>query len=112
MTIPGEEFTQREDVQRVSREVSNRLEELGIWLSGDEAPEELAQLVEGVERFETAVQTRGGDLMVDEGPDGKTTQPDDRDFALPQRTSDESVDRYLERLEQARSKVLRHPARD
>jgi hypothetical protein len=96
----------------VSREVADRLEELGIWLSGDELPEDLAQIIEAVERFEVAVQTRGGDLMVDEGPDGRTIQPDEHDFALPQRTADESVDGYLERLERARSKVLRHPARD
>ena len=112
MTNPGEELNQREDVQRVSREVANKLGELGIWLSGDETPDDLVQIIEAVERFEVAVQTRGGDLMVDEGPDGNTTQPDDVHFALPQRRADESVARYVERLEQARNAVLEHPTRD
>lgn len=110
MTDPGEDLTRREDVERVSREVANRLEELGIWVSGDEQPEDLALLIEAVERFEVAVQTRGGDLMVDEGPDGKTTQPDNASFALPLRRADESVSKYIERLERARDEVLRHPA--
>jgi hypothetical protein len=108
MTQPTEEPS-AEDVQRVASEVANRLEMLGIWLSGEEQPEELAQIQEAVERFELAVESRGGDLMVDEGPDGRTTQPDDPHFALPLRRADESVGRYVDRLERAREEVLRHP---
>lgn len=109
MTHPREDAGGNEDVERVSREVVNRLEGLGVWLSGAEQPEDLARLLETVERFEVAVQTRGGDLMVDEGPDGQTTQPDDVHFVLPHRLADESVERYLERVERARAEVLRHP---
>ena len=108
MTHPTEEPS-AEDVQRVAGEVANRLEMLGIWLSGDEEPEHLGQIQEAVERFELAVESRGGDLMVDEGPDGRTTQPDDPHFALPLRRADESVGRYLDRLELAREEVLRQP---
>ena len=108
MTQPGEP-TESEDVQRVSEEVTNRLEQLGIWISGNEKPEQLAGMLEAVERFELAVGTRGGDLMVDEGPGGQTNEPDDVHFALPQRHADESVDRYLDRIEQARQAVLEHP---
>jgi len=108
MTHPTEEPS-AEDVQRVASEVANRLEMLGIWLSGEEQPEELGQIQEAVERFELAVESRGGDLMVDEGPDGRTTQPDDPHFALPLRRADESVGRYVDRLERAREEVLRHP---
>ena len=42
-----------------------------------------------IERFELAVESRGGDLMVDEGPDGTTREPDDPRFALPKRGEDE-----------------------
>ena len=108
MTHPTEEPS-AEDVQRVAAEVANRLESLGIWLSEDEKPEELGRILEAVERFETAVESRGGDLMVDEGPDGRTTQPDDPHFALPLRSADESVDRYVDRLERATGEVLRQP---
>lgn len=111
MTQPVEP-TRNDDVQRVSAEVANRLEELGIWLSGDEKPEQLARILEAVELFELAVESRGGDLMVDEGPGGQTNEPDDVHFALPQRRADESVDRYLEQIERAREAVLQHPPRE
>ena len=109
MTHPSDEPTRDDDVRRVTREVSDRLGELGIWLSGAEQPEDLAQIQEAVERFELAVESRGGDLMVDEGPDGRTREPDDPHFALPRRRADESVGRYLDRLENARKEVLLHP---
>jgi hypothetical protein len=112
MTHPREDKSANDDVQRVSREVSNRLEALGVWLSGAEKPEELVRIQESVERFELAVKTRGGDLMVDEGPNGQTIEPDDVHFALPPRHADESVARYLDRLDRAREEVLRHPPKD
>lgn len=108
MTQP--ETGNTEELRRVAEEVSHRLEELGIWLSGNEASEDLVRILEAVESFELAVKTRGGDLMVDEGPDGRTVQPDNSLFALPVRHADETVNRYLERLDQAREQVLRHPA--
>ena len=99
------------DVQRVSAAITSRLEELGMWLSRDEDPEDLVTLQEAVERFERAVESRGGDLMVDEGPAGNTTEPDDPHFALPRRNEDESVERYLNRLAVATDDVLRHQPR-
>jgi len=109
MTHPNEDRTGIDDLQRVSGEVANRLESLGIALSGSESAEDLARILEAVERFERAVETRGGDLMVDEGPGGETREPDDMHFALPLRRADESVGRYLERLSLARDNVLLHP---
>jgi hypothetical protein len=97
-----------EDVRRVSGAIASRLEGLGIWLSGSERAEELARLQEAVERFELAVESRGGDLMVDEGPPGESTKPDDPHFALPRRNADESVDRFLDRLAIATDEVRRH----
>ena len=110
MTHPGEDASGGDDLHRVSEEVVNRLDGLGVWLSGAERPEDLARILEAVERFEVAVETRGGDLMVDEGPEGQATEPDDIHFVLPHRRADESVERYLERIERARADVLRHPS--
>ena len=112
MTEPREPITNEDDVQRVTEGVANRLEELGIWISGTEKPEQVARILEAVELFELAVKSRGGDLMVDEGPGGQTNEPDDVHFALPQRLADESVDRYLDRIERARKAVLEHPPRE
>jgi hypothetical protein len=101
-----------DDLSRVSLEISGRLSGLGISLDGSESPEDLLQIVNAVERFERAVQASGGDLMVDEGPHGKTTQPDDPHSALPQRRADESVAGFVERLARATDDVQRHRKHD
>jgi hypothetical protein len=105
-------MTRDDDLARVSREVAARLAALGIALDGHEDADELTELEEAVERFEEAVESRGGDLMVDEPPEGHRGQPDDPHFALPRRLDHESIARYLERLSHATDVVLRHPARD
>ena len=109
MTHRIEDRTGTDDLQRVSGEVANRLESLGIVLSGSESSEDLARILESVELFELAVKTRGGDLMVVEGPGGQTMDPDDMQFALPLRRADDTVERYLERLASARETVVLHP---
>ena len=96
-------------VQRVSGQAAGRLGTLGIWLGGQESPEELTAMQEAVERFEDAVQGHGGDLMVDEPPPGRRPQPDDPDFALPVRREHEPVQHYLDRLSRATGTVPRHP---
>ena len=100
-----------EDLKRVSEQIAGRLSSRNIRLNGRENAEELAQLEEAVERFEVAVEGRGGDLMMDEAPVGRTPQPDDPHFVLPRRNDDESVVDYLERLSAATSEVRRHPPR-
>ena len=101
-----------DDVRRVTRVTADRLTALGIHLDGNETTEELAGIQEAVERFEDAVQARGGDLMVDEGVPGKPVQPDDPHFALPRRRPFEAVAEYLERLARATEAVVQHPSLD
>ena len=100
--------TSHDDLERVSEEVAGRLATLGIELNGRETPDELTRISDAVERFEAAVRSRGGDLMMDEPPPGSPPQPDDPHFALPSRSPDESVTSYLARLEQVTEEVLRH----
>ncbi len=95
-------------LERVSEEVAGRLETLGIALNGRETPEEVTRLADAVERYEAAVESRGGDLMMDEPPPGSPPQPDDPHFALPSRSAHESVSSYLARLERVTENVLRH----
>jgi hypothetical protein len=97
----------REELERAMQETRVRLRGLGISLSGRESSEELVNLLEAVERFERAVEARGGDLMVDEGPRGETREPDDVHFVLPRRGTSESVASYLGRLDAA-TDALRH----
>jgi hypothetical protein len=100
-----------EDLKRVSIQIAGRLEGRKVRLTGHENAEELAGLEEALERFEAAVQGRGGDLMMDEGPEGQTPQPDDPHFTLPRRHDDESVTRYLERIARATDEIKHHPPR-
>ena len=110
MTGPNEP-REDDDVQRVSRDFADRLTTLGIRLTGAERPKELLEMVEAVDRFESAVEAHGGDLMMDEGPRGRTAEPDDPHFALPMRPEHESVAGYLERLARATDAVRRHTPR-
>jgi hypothetical protein len=103
------ETGRREERARVGLDIASRLTDRGVTLTGSESSEELVTLLETVEGFERAVQAKGGDLMVDEPPDTRNIQPDDVDFALPQRAADESVAQYVRRIRQATITVERHP---
>ena len=100
-----EEFEAR---KTVAAEVTARLQGRGIVVTGSEKPEELADLLSAVERFESAVEAHGGDLMVD---DLKSAQPDDPHFVLPRRGDDEAVRTYITRIDDATAKLRRHPSR-
>ena len=58
----------------------------------------LADLLTAVERFESAVIKRGGDLMVNMPG---TADPQDPAFVLPQRSADESVEGYTRHINEA-----------
>jgi hypothetical protein len=102
----------REELQRAMQGTAARLRDRGVSLSGHESSEELVAILEAVERFELAVERRGGDLFVDEGPGGVTREPDDVHFVLPPRHSAEPVTSYLVRLAEATEVVLNHPPID
>ncbi len=99
-----------DELQRAMQESRDRLNDRGVTLTGHESAKELVTLLEAVETFEVAVEAKGGDLMVDEGPGGKTTEPDDLDFVLPQRAKGESVASYLVRIGEATYLVEHHGA--
>src|SRR6267142_3453436 len=94
------------EIREVAQEVADRLRRRGIPLSGDERPEDLADLLAAVERFERAVEARGGDLMVD---DLNSSQPDDPHFVMPPRGADKSVRDYIARIDAATAQVREHP---
>ena len=90
----------------VAAEVADRLRHRGIVLTGTEKPDELADLLSAVERFEKAVEAHGGDLMVD---DLKSSRPDDRHFVLPRRDKAETARAYMVRIDEAAMGLRRHP---
>src|SRR2546427_420268 len=79
---------QDEEQARAAAEVAARLRQRGIALTGAERPDDLANLLSAVERFEAVVEAHGGDLMVD---DLKSSQPDDSHFVVPRRGHGETV---------------------
>jgi hypothetical protein len=97
----------REELHRVMLETADRLRQRGVSLTGRESSEELVSLLDAVEEYELAVERRGGDLMMDESPEGKTPQPDDVHFALPRRGERESASDYLVRVRE-RIDMIRH----
>jgi hypothetical protein len=90
----------------VAAEVAARLRDRGVAVTGAERPEDLADLLSAVERFEAAVEGHGGDLMVD---DLKSTQPDDAHFVVPRRVHGEGIRAYIGRIDDATAKLRRHP---
>ncbi|HMC56438.1 MAG TPA: hypothetical protein VKH19_14755 [Gemmatimonadaceae bacterium] len=97
------------DLERVAREIAGRLSSLGIALDGRESPDDVERIAEAVEDFENAVESRGGDLMMDEPPRGSRAQPDKPGFAMPRRGPHESVNSFIDRLQRAAEDVRRGP---
>jgi hypothetical protein len=98
-----EEFEAR---RAAAAEVTARLRDRGIAVAGSEKAEDLADLLSAVERFEAAVEARGGDLMVD---DLKSSQPDDRHFVVPRRAHGEATRTYIGRIDEATAGLRHHP---
>ncbi len=94
-----------EEQRAAAAEVVARLRGRGILASDIERPEDLADLVSAVERFEAAVEAHGGDLMVD---DLKSERPDDRHFVVPRRGAGEAVRAYIGRIDEATTRLRRH----
>jgi hypothetical protein len=97
----------REEIAGAAVEITGRLFQKGIEVSSDEDPADLADLLSAVERFERAVENRGGDLFVNSPT---STDPQDPAFVLPARRADESVRDYIAHINEA-SAMLEEPRR-
>ena len=97
-----------EQIRAAAVETTDRLRRRGVNVSEEEAPEDLADLLSAIERFEVEVQARGGDLMVD---DLTSNEPDDPHFVLPSRNRGEGTAAYIARIDRARENLKDHPYR-
>ncbi|HXE58840.1 MAG TPA: hypothetical protein VNK43_12635 [Gemmatimonadales bacterium] len=93
-----------EEQRRAAEHAVQLLRGRGVMLRGDESTEQLADLLAAVERFEIAVQARGGDSMVNT-PD--SSRPENPAYVLPVRRGDEPVDDYILRIVHATDRVMR-----
>src|ERR1700738_5271203 len=57
-----------DDLARVTQEIAGRLRARGVSVSERDSSDDLVRVLEAVEAFERAVESRGGDLMMDEPP--------------------------------------------
>jgi len=93
-----------EEQQRARQETTDRLADRGIPVREEDADEDVADLLDSVERFEEAVEALGGDLMVDRIG---SSEPEDPAFVPPQRGAGEPARTYRLRVEEATDR-LRH----
>lgn len=98
--------TNEDAFRHAQAEIASRLRDRGVRLTGSETGDDLADLLDAVERFEAAVEQAGGDLMLDE-PVGSAApiQPDNVEFVMPRRSNGESVAAYIDRLAAASQRV-------
>jgi hypothetical protein len=87
-----------EEERRARHEAEFRLRERGIEVTPEDRDEEVADLLDAVERFEAAVESKGGDLFVDRIGSSEPANPA---FVPPVRGRGERAGDYLRRLEQA-----------
>jgi hypothetical protein len=97
-----------EERESVELEVASRLRGRGVELTGRETPSEMADLLDAVDQFESAVEAQGGDLFIDTPTArhrSRVEQPDDPAHVLPARRPDESVASYIDRIAEAAERL-------
>jgi hypothetical protein len=95
----------RVDEERHARqEAEYRLSERGIGVEPADTDEEVADVLDAIERFEAAVEARGGDLFVNRIG---APEPEDPTFVPPVRRAGESATDYRYRIEAATNALRR-----
>jgi hypothetical protein len=95
-----------EEQRRARGETEDRLRDRGIAVSSRDGDEEAADLLDVIERFETVVESHGGDLLVNRIG---SSEPQDPAFVLPIRGLEESIAAYRLRVEAATDRLARRP---
>ena len=87
-----------EEQERAREHAADVLARRGILLFGDETDDDLADLWSAVDRFESVVEARGGDTMINSP---ESSEPDNPAFVLPERKARESARDYARRINQS-----------
>ncbi|HEY9013726.1 MAG TPA: hypothetical protein VIM84_01530 [Gemmatimonadales bacterium] len=91
-----------EELSRAREHTSDVLARRGVLLTGSETDEELADLWSAVERFELAVEARGGDTFTNSPT---SAEPENPDFVLPERKPREPARDYGRRVLEAAARL-------
>jgi hypothetical protein len=93
-----------EEERHARQEAEFRLSERGIAVEPTDSDEEVADLLDVIERFEAAVEGKGGDLFVNRIG---SSEPEDPAFVPPRRREGESAADYRRRIETATEALRR-----
>jgi hypothetical protein len=93
-----------EEQRHAREETEDRLRDRGIAVYSRDGDEEVADLLDAIERFETIVESHGGDLLVNRID---SSEPQDPAFVLPIRGPEESIAEYRLRVEAAIDRLRR-----
>jgi hypothetical protein len=85
-----------EEERHARQEAEYRLSERGIKVEPTDSDEEVADLLDAIERFEAGVEAKGGDLFVNRIG---SPEPEDPGFVPPQRREGESATDYRRRID-------------
>ena len=88
----------------ITPELRSRALQKGMELDGTEAADELDDLLTAIDRFEAAVEEKGGDLMINQQ---QSSPPENPGFVVPHRHRGEHIVTYTERVQAAAEAVER-----
>jgi hypothetical protein len=88
----------------ITPELRSRAAQKGVEIDGTERPEDLDDLLTAIDRFEAAVEEKGGDLMVNMP---HSSPPENPGFVLPRRRAGEAIAAYVGRVQTAAEAVER-----
>jgi hypothetical protein len=93
-----------EEQRKAREEAESRLRARGIEVLRADDDEAVADLLDAIERFESAVESRGGDLFVNRIG---SAEPEAPEFIPPIRQHGERAGEYRERIDRAASRLRR-----
>lgn len=92
----------REERDGAALELTGRIRQKGVLLTGRETSAQLDDLVTAIEHFEAAVVSRGGDLFINTPT---SDPPENPDFVVPQRVPGEDAEAYAARINEAAARL-------
>jgi hypothetical protein len=92
----------REERDSAALELSGRVRQKGVLLTGRETGSQLDDLMTAIERFEASVVTRGGDLFINTP---SSDPPENPDFVIPRRVPGEDAEAYAARINEAATRL-------
>ena len=93
-----------EEERHARQEAEYRLSERGIRIEAADSDESVADLLDAIERFEAAVEAKGGDLFINRIG---SSEPEDPAYVPPERREGESIQDYRLRIESATDALRR-----